>query len=139
MAARDLFHNLVKTALERDGWTITDDPLHLRMGGVIDMYIDLGAEKIIAAEKEGQQIAVEIKSFLGASTISEFHLALGQFINYRYALESVDPERHLYLAVPLSIYDEFFTLAFIQLVVQRSQLDLLIYDVETEEIVQWKP
>ena len=139
MAARDLFHNLVKTALERDVWTITDDPLHLRMGGVIDMYIDLGAEKIIAAEKEGQQIAVEIKSFLGASTISEFHLALGQFINYRYALESVDPERHLYLAVPLSIYDEFFTLAFIQLVVQRSQLDLLIYDVETEEIVQWKP
>lgn len=139
MAARDLFHNLVKTALERDGWTITDDPLHLRMGGVIDMYIDLGAEKIIAAEKEGQRIAVEIKSFLGASTISEFHLALGQFINYRYALESVDPERHLYLAVPLSIYDEFFTLAFIQLVVQRSQLDLLIYDVETEEIVQWKP
>ena len=139
MAARDLFHDLVKTSLEKDGWTITDDPLHLRMGGVIDMYIDLGAEKIVAAEKEGQRIAVEIKSFLGASTISEFHLALGQFINYRYALEAVDPERRLYLAVPLPIYDEFFTLSFIQLVVQRSQLSLLIYDVETEEIVQWKP
>lgn len=139
MAAKDQFHDLVKTALEKDGWTITNDPLHLRIGGVIDMYVDLGAEKIIAAEKEGQKIAVEIKSFLGASTISEFHLALGQFINYRYALEAVDPERCLYLAVPLPIYEEFFNLSFIQVVVQRSQLNLLIYDVEKEEIVQWKP
>lgn len=139
MAAKDTFHPLVKTALQKDGWTITDDPLHLRLGGVIDMYIDLGAEKVIAAEKAGRKIAVEIKSFLGASTVAEFHLALGQFMNYRYALEDVDPERTLYLAVPQDIYAEFFTLAFIQSVVRRSQLNLLIYAVETEEIVQWQP
>ncbi len=112
MAAKDIFHDAVKTALQKDGWAITDDPLHLRLSGVIDLYIDLGAEKLLAAEKEGQKIAVEIKSFLGASAISDFHHALGQFTNYRYALEDTEPDRTLYLAIPLDIYDEFFTLPF---------------------------
>lgn len=138
MPARDLFHNAVKTALEKDGWVITDDPLHIRIGGVIDMYIDLGAEKIIAAQKDEQKIAVEIKSFIGASTISEFHLAIGQFINYRYALEDEDPERILYLAVPENTYNDFFKLPFIQSVLRRSQLRLVVYDIEQEAIVQWQ-
>ena len=138
MSARDLFHNAVKLALEKDGWIITDDPLHIRIGGVIDMYIDLGAEKIIAAQKDEQKIAVEIKSFIGASTISEFHLAIGQFTNYRYALADEDPERTLYLAVPQNTYNDFFKLPFIQSVVRRSQLNLLVYDIEQEAIVQWQ-
>ena len=57
MAAKDLFHNTVKTALQKDGWLITNDPLHIRVGGVIDMYIDLGAEKVIAAQKSRSKIA----------------------------------------------------------------------------------
>ena len=64
MPAKDVFHDVVKTALQKDGWTITDDPLYIRLGGAIDMYLDLGAEKVIAAEKAGRKIAVEIKSFL---------------------------------------------------------------------------
>lgn len=97
MVAKDIFHDVVKTALHKDGWTITDDPLHLRLSGVIDLYIDLVAEKLLAAEKSGHKIAVAIKSFLGASAISDFHHALGQFTNYRYALEDTDPDRTLYL------------------------------------------
>jgi hypothetical protein len=72
MPERDIFHDAVKNALVKEGWTITDDPLFLEFGGV-DMYVDLGAEKLVAAEKDGQKIAVEIKSFVGASIISEFH------------------------------------------------------------------
>lgn len=86
MPARDIFHNAVRSALEKDGWIITQDPLYIKVG-IAEFYIDLGAEKLIAAEKSGQQIAVEIKSFLGDSFISEFHLALGQALNYRKALE----------------------------------------------------
>lgn len=108
MPAKDVFHDVVKTALQKDGWTITDDPLHIRQGGVMGMYIDLGAEKVIAAEKEGHKIAVEIKRFLGSSTLTEFHLALGQFMNYRYALEDTEADRTLYLAVPVEIYAAFF-------------------------------
>ena len=139
MAAKDVFHDVVKIALQKDGWTITDDPLHIRLGGVIDMYIYLGAEKVIAAEKAGRKIAVEIKSFLGPSALTEFHLALGQYMNYRYALADTEPDRVLYLAVPLDIYGAFFTLSFIQSVMQRSQLHMLVYDVSQEEVIQWHP
>ena len=99
MAAKDIFHDAVKNALKKEGWTITHDPMYIQVGGV-EMYIDLGAEKLIAAEKDGEKIAVEIKSFVGTSAIYEFHLAIGQYRNYRLALLREDPERILYLAVP---------------------------------------
>lgn len=92
MSAKDFFHNTVRHALEKDGWTITNDPLHLRYG-LADVYIDLGAEKLLAAERGNEKIAVEVKSFLSGSAISEFHKALGQFLNYRIILESEEPQR----------------------------------------------
>jgi len=97
--ARDLFHNVVRSALEKDNWLITDDPLNIKCGGV-DVEIDLGAERLLAAEKQGDKIAVEVKNFTSASKISEFHTALGQFINYRTALRIKEQDRTLYLAVP---------------------------------------
>ena len=104
---KDIFHDTVKKALEKDGWKITHDPYRLRYG-IADIYIDLAAEEAIAAEKEGRKIAVEVKSFLSASNISEFHTALGQFLNYRIAIETSDePERVLYLAVPKDVYQTF--------------------------------
>ncbi|MEH2051148.1 XisH family protein [Nostoc sp.] len=138
MSARDKFHNIVKLALQKDGWRITHDPLLIRIENITDMYIDLGAERIIAAEREGQIIAVEVKSFIGTSTISEFHTAVGQFINYRYALEEIDSERVLYLAVPLNTYNDFLNKPFIKTIIQRSQINLIVYDVETEEIIRWQ-
>ncbi|WP_375506563.1 element excision factor XisH family protein [uncultured Nostoc sp.] len=92
MSARDTFHELVRTALEKEGWIITHDPYHIDLG-FVDFYIDLGAELLLAATKDEEKIAVEIKTFLAASTISEFHTAIGQFINYRIALEDDDPSR----------------------------------------------
>ena len=138
MAAKDVFHNVVKTALQKDGWVITDDPLTLRVDAFTDLFIDLGAEKLLAAEKEGQKIAVEIKTFLGQSAVTDFHMAMGQFSNYRYALADCEPDRVLYLAVPLNAYNDFFTRPFIQSVIQRSQVSLIVYDVENEEIVRWQ-
>jgi XisH protein len=116
MPAKDFFHNTVKTSLEKDGWIITDENLFIEVEEV-DFYIDLTAEKIIVAEKTGQKIAVEIKSFLGASDVTEFHSALGQCLNYRSALRLTEPERTLYLAVPEDVYNEFFIRKFIQRVI----------------------
>lgn len=138
MAAKDKFHEIVKLALHKDGWLITHDPLYIRIDGVINMYIDLGASKIIAAQKGEQKIAVEIKSFTAPSAINEFHGAVGQYINYRYALEDTEPDRVLYLAVSLNIYNDFFSLSFIRSIVQRSQINLLVYDAEKEEIERWE-
>ncbi len=136
MSAKDTFHELVKTALQNEGWTITHDPYHIDLG-FVDFYIDLGAERLLAATKDGEEIAVEIKTFLATSTISEFHTAIGQFINYRIALEDDDLERLLYLAIPLDIYKRFFRYPFIQTVIQRNQIPLLVYNTEKQEIAQW--
>jgi len=137
MPAKDVFHEAVKKALLNEGWTITADPLYIQFGGV-GLYVDLAAEKIIAAEKDGRKIAVEIKSFVGSSLIAEFHSALGQFINYRIALQAEEPERVLYLAVPVDTYQAFFALPFVQAVVARQRLKLIVYDAEQEVIVAWR-
>ena len=131
--AKDRFHNAVRTALEKDGWTITADPYELSVGEV-DFEIDLAAE-MLAAERAGEKIAVEIKSFISRSAVSDFHTALGQCINYQFALEEVDPQRVLYLAIPDIIYQSFFQRRFVRSVIERTQLKLLTYD-ETEEVIQ---
>jgi len=137
LSAKDIFHNAVKNALEKEGWKVTHDPLSVKVGGV-EMAIDLGAEKLIAAEKNGEKIAVEIKSFIKPSFISEFHTAVGQYMNYRQALRKQEPERLLYLAVPVETYSTFFTLPFIQESVSDYQFRLIIYDAEEEVILLWK-
>lgn len=136
MPVKDKFHEAVKIGLRRDGWTITADPLYLEFGGV-EMYVDLAAEKIIAADKDGRKIAVEVKSFTAPSLVAEFHTALGQFINYRTALQTKDPDRQLYLAVPEDTYWAFFTLPFTQAVIAQQRVKLLVYDAKQEAILQW--
>jgi Holliday junction resolvase-like predicted endonuclease len=61
--AKDRFHTIVRLALEKAGWVITHDPYEIRVGEV-DFEIDLAAEMLLAAEKDNQRIAVEIKSFI---------------------------------------------------------------------------
>lgn len=134
--AKDRFHYLVRTALEKEGWNITADPYEINIDDV-DFEIDLAAEQLLAAEREGQRIAVEIKSFISPSNVSEFHTALGQFLNYRDALEKIEPTRQLYLAVRLPTYETFFQRRFIISAVERYQLRLVIYDVQREVIHQW--
>jgi len=134
--ARDLFHQVVKDALTKDGWNITHDPFPVDYGDV-QMQIDLGAERLLAATKDAEKIAVEIKSFVNPSSISEFHTAVGQYLNYRRALRAQEPSRVLYLAVPSQTYHEFFRLRFIQEGVEEYQIYLLVYDVEERSIVKW--
>ncbi len=135
--AKDVFHQQVKRALIKDGWTITNDPLTIRISEAIKVQIDLAAENAIAAERDSEKIAVEIKSFIADSDISEFHTALGQYLNYCQALEEKQPERIVYLAVPDETYKDFFQLPFIQRAIQRYQVKLITYDPKKEEIRQW--
>lgn len=104
--AKDIYHDTVRTALEKDGWTITQDPLRLTIGGR-GVYVDLGAEKLIVAEREGRKIAVEIKSFIGASPVKDLEAALGQYILYEDILARNQPGRTLYLAVHEEVYLDF--------------------------------
>ncbi|BAY47663.1 fdxN element excision controlling factor protein [Scytonema sp. HK-05] len=117
--AKDVFHQQVKNALIKDGWIITHDPFTIRISEAVKLQIDLAAKNAIAAERDTQKIAVEIKSFIADSDISEFHTALGQYLNYCQAIEEQEPDRIVYLAVPIETYQDFFQLAFVQRALQR--------------------
>lgn len=141
--ARDRFHNIVRAALEKENWHITADPYEIKVDDV-DFEIDLAAELLLAADRDGRKIAVEIKSFISSSNVSEFHTAvsefhtaLGQFLNYRDALAIVEPERQLYLAVRSRIYESFFQRKFVISAVKRYQISLLVYNIQQEAITLW--
>jgi XisH protein len=136
MTAKDKFHAAMRRALEKEQWNITADPLKFMYGGV-KFRIDLSADRLLAAERGEERIAVEVKSFLDASPLTDFHHALGQFQNYRSALRKTDPERTLYLAVPADVYKTFFRFQFIQEAIEEHQLLLIVYDSDQEVIVQW--
>ena len=118
-------------------WSITHDPFSIQISEAVRLQIDLGAENTIAAQREREKIAVEIKSFIADSDISEFHAALGQYLNYVQALEDKEPDRILYLAVPIETYGDFFQLPFIQKSLKRHAINLVIYDPIESEIKQW--
>ena len=134
--AKDIYHDVVKHALIKDGWTITDDPLEIKPEGV-KLLIDLGAEKLIGAAKAHEKIAVEVKVFGGFSFISQFHTALGQFLNYRRGLELIHPDRQLFLAVPIDTYDISFDTKFVRRSVEEHNITLIVYDPVEETIKQW--
>ncbi len=136
MSARDLFHFAVVNALQKEDWIVTDDPLEIELEDVT-LKIDLGAERLIAAEKAEEKIAVEVKSFASNSAVSDFHTALGQFLNYQIVLEENESERLLYLAVPVDAYETFFQSRLAQIAVQRHKLKLLVYDPIMEVLVKW--
>lgn len=138
MPAKDLLHRSARLALEKDGWIVTHDPLRIKLSPKVELYIDLAAEKLLAAEKAGQKIAVEVKSFIGVSAISEFHTAVGQFLNYRLALKQVEPDRILYLGIPFDAYELFFSEPFVQSVIQEYNIRLIVFNLTQEEIVVWK-
>ena len=134
--AKDLFHEAVKIALEKDGWQITHDPYYLEALGT-DIQIDLGAEKLIGAQRDKEYIAVEVKSFAGPSLVYDFHLALGQYMNYVRGLRKNDPDRMLFLAVPKGAYTAFFVKTDVSEAVKEFGLNLVIYDGLKQAIVDW--
>jgi len=138
MPAKDIYHDQVKNALEKENWQITKDPLVLKWG-VRDLYIDLGAEKLIAAEKTGQKIAVEVKSFVSNSPISDLEKALGQYILYHDILQELEPNRRLYLAIRQETYSELFQEPVGKILLENQRLCLLVFDSEQEIILKWIP
>jgi hypothetical protein len=122
----------------KDGWTITDDPLHLKWGRK-DMYIDLGASQLLGAEKEARKIAVEVKSFSGRSEMEDLEKALGQYVLYFDVLVELQPEQLLYLALPVWAYASLFEEPLGELLLKNNRLRLIVFEPEQESIEKWIP
>jgi hypothetical protein len=130
-------HDVVKAALIKDGWTITHDPYRLTFGEH-KLYVDLGAERMIGAEKGTERIAVEVKSFLGASDMHELETALGQFVLYGPLIEREDERRQLFLAIPEVKYRDLLAHADGQLLIGKMGLRFFTVQRKPEEIVRWQ-
>jgi hypothetical protein len=139
MPALDQYHHAVRNVLTKDGWTITHDPLTLSVGPD-RLHLDLGAERVIAAEKGVLRIAVEIKTFAGPSRIADLEDAIGQYILYRIALRRTEPDRLLFLAVPQAVLINLFQNRELGKAFVADEGGRIVgYNVELEEIVQWLP
>jgi len=136
MPARDLYHGAVKAALMKDAWTITDDPYMIELED-LRVFADLGAEKLLAAEKTGRRIVVEIKVFGGPSPVADLEQALGQYGLYRSLLRQKGERRDVFLAVAQDAYDDFLSQAAVMGVLADQRIKLLVFDPEREEIVEW--
>lgn len=137
MPAKDFIHSAVKNALVKDGWTITADPLTMKYGDT-ELYADLAAERLLAAERKDEKIAVEVKSFLGPSPVHELEEALGQFQMYRAILQTMDPQRKVVLAISDLIFETQFQRPLFELIVQNYAISLMVVNVLTEEVTSWK-
>jgi len=138
MPARDLYHDQFKNALINDGWNITHDPLRLSWGDK-DMYVDLGAERLLAAQKNECFIAVEIKSFTGPSDMEDLEKAVGQYVLYRSVLAKRDPRRELYLAVTEKTWHDIFEKPLGKLLLNDELVRMVSFDPTREVICQWIP
>lgn len=138
MPQYDMYHDTVKRALQKDGWTITHDPFTLRYGRK-RVYADLGAEQLISAEKGSKKIVVEVKSFVGPSDVKDLEQAIGQYALYRQLLDKFEPERLLYVAVPTKILTSVFEEGLGALFLENQMLRLIVFDHQKEVITQWIP
>jgi hypothetical protein len=136
MPAKDMCHDQVKHYLIKDGWTITDDPYVIKYEDA-ELYADLAAQKPFAAERQGQKIVVEIKSFIGKSLMYDFHSALGQYLVYRKLIQLTEPEYTVYLAIDHATYTGFFQRKSVQAVISENHLLLIVVNIQKEEIQQW--
>jgi XisH protein len=135
--ARDKFHYNFRRALEKDGWIITNDSLRIQAGEVKG-EVDLGAEKIFAAEKDGKKIAVEIKGFISPSPVHDFEEAYGQFRLYRWIFSKQEKnDRELFLAIPEFAYNTFFQRPLIKEIIKVENINIVVFDHINEIILQW--
>jgi hypothetical protein len=147
MPQRDAIHYIVRQALIKEGWEITDDPYVISYGERF-LFIDLAARvdtlngtagEFIGARRGKSQIAVEIKEFRGYSAIADLEQAIGQYVLYRLLLEQVDPGRELYLAIADTTFNAIFSEPIGDLVIRELPMKLLIVNVEAVEVRQWIP
>ncbi|NEP62062.1 MAG: fatty-acid synthase [Symploca sp. SIO2G7] len=138
MPARDIYHDTVRRALQKDGWTITHDPFPLQIGKK-RLSADLGAERLISADRGLQKIVVEVKSFVGPSDVKDLEQALGQYILYRQVLDEMGVKRTLYLAVPQATFNSVFKIELGQVLLKNQVVKLIVFNDTNEAIVKWIP
>jgi hypothetical protein len=137
MPAKDIYHDTVKNALIKDGWTITHDPLRIRLARGRNLFVDLGADRLLAAQRLTEKIAVEVKSFTRPSDMKDLEEAVGQFVLYTRLLKRYYTEYTLYLAVSEDTRRRVFEEEAGQTLIEDGIIRLVTFDPTVEAIVRW--
>jgi len=136
MPARDILHDIVKEALIKDEWIITHDPFTVSFG-IRTVYVDLGVERLLAAQRGSDKLVIEVKSFIGMSKIADLERALGQYMLYQSWLKRTHPERVLYVAIDDQAHKAIFLDISGQVLIEDYAIRMIIVDAAKQEIVQW--
>lgn len=136
MPKRDFYHREIRAAFEKDGWTITDDPLQFVWEDKIH-YPDLGVERVFAVERGMEKLAVEIKSFIGQNFSHDFYEAIGQYDNYFFALAEIEPSRQVIIALSTTAFEKFFQKKYVKRLLELKNIPLVIINIENQTIEQW--
>ncbi|MFN8496070.1 MAG: element excision factor XisH family protein [Caldilineaceae bacterium] len=136
MPARDILHDIVKAALTKEGWLITHDPFTISFG-IRTVYVDLGVERLLAAQRGDDKLVIEVKSFVGMSKIADLEQALGQYMIYRSWLKRTHPDRILYVAINDVAHKAIFLDISGQVLLEDYAIRMIVVDAQKQEIVQW--
>lgn len=134
MPAKDRYHDRLKNALVKDQWLITDEQVKLKIGDR-RLWIDLEAEH----RTERTLILVEVKEMVSASQVDDLANSVGQYLMYRVALENKNIQIPLYMAVSTTTLRGILSEEIGQLMIERFQISLIIFDPEDEVITEWRP
>lgn len=135
MPAKDHYHDTVKRALIKEGWTILDEQYFIGTE-TRQLWVDLHIE-----DKAGEQrLLVEVKSFLtGESAVENLANAIGKYQIYEAAIAIRELELSIYLAIPIQTFDGIFSEGIVQALIRKINLRRIVDDPVNEVIVQWLP
>jgi hypothetical protein len=138
MSTQDLYHDVVRNALRKDGWRITHTALQLKAARD-PRRGDLWEGQLLVAEKDERKIAVAVNSFVGRSNLADVTQTFGRLALSRSQLQTMAPDRVLYLAVRQATYSACFAGAEGELFLEKEHMQLIVFDPGAETIVQWVP
>jgi hypothetical protein len=136
MPAQDLYHDVVRDALRKDGWRITHTALQLKVKAE-SRAEELWEGPWLIADKDERKVAVAVDSFVGHSNLVDITQTWRQLGLSRPQLHAMDADRVVYLAVRQATYSACFAGGEGELVLAKEHMRLLVFDPRTEAIIQW--
>lgn len=134
MPAKDRYHDIVKEALVKSGWTVTHDPRTLLLPERV-LFIDIRAIN----DKDEAALLIEIKGFEQSSQVEALMEALGKYNVYRSAMKYNNINEPLYLAIPESAYSGIMSETLGEEIIRDYEVKLLVFDPDEREILRWIP
>lgn len=137
MPAKDAYHDLVLRCLIKAGWAILREQDYLSIGSVTETHKRLFIDIKVKSDR-GQVVLIEVKSSQ-PSPVQQLMDIVGQYLVYRAALDYLEIDLPLYVAIPNGVFQDMFQHTLGHAVMRQHAIPLMIYDPIEEVILRWIP